>query len=217
MIDASSTLTITDIRARPQTAFATSEQRQTNLGFTTATLWLKTRMPAELTDAPHPVLVVPIPILDDIAVYIRDRDDDITLYGGDRSTFDSRPLKRRVYVFPLPRAYEHEIVIRIRSDTALRFNAQFMDQITLEQREAQVILVRGFFYGLMVALFFCNLFLFVADRDISRTYYLCWLLTAVALASVIDGVPGYVGGPVWWPSYANEIGALLGQDRKSVV
>ena len=210
-VDASAGLSLSDVQRLPDEIFRQSSATQLNLGLTTAHLWLKFDRPTLTDSITSPLLVVPVPIIDDVVVYLRIDGKMRSFAGGDRSSFADRPTLRRVYLFPLSDregVVEDEVYIRVRGDSAIRFRAMVTDETTFERWEATELVHRSLFYGLMFALLLYNMFLTISVRNRSQLYYLGYLVCSISVAGVVDGLPSYFGW-AWWPRHANETAVLL--------
>ncbi len=208
-LDETAGVDFADLAARNPDWRRLPEQRQINLGITDAALWVRVSLPWTMQQRHDLVLVVPVAILDSIAVFHVREGVTAKWSGGDGSAYAERPRLRRHYQFPLPASDgDATLYIRVQSDSALRFRAYISDELSVERAESRAMLVLGVFYGLMLGLFMYNLLLIVLVYDLSRVYYLGYLACASMIAAIVDGFPAYFALP-GWPAIANAAAVLI--------
>jgi diguanylate cyclase (GGDEF)-like protein len=206
-------LRLEDVR-RPAHAgrFAPVASEPVNFGYTRSAWWLRFSLPGGAPVAEELLLEIAFPSIDRIELHLPEPqpDEDPRYWmrvAGDDYPWAAREMKHRNYVFrfsaPQPPG-PHVYYLRLASHSVLTAPLTLWRPEAFAERDRDVQLVLGLFYGLALALVLYNLMLFIAVRD--RTY-LIYVLYATAFGLFLFGYDGlayqylWPGSP-WWANHA---------------
>ncbi len=160
-----------------------------SFGFTSDTVWL--RLQVLPNDASHQwLLEVALSSLDDIRLFAPQRDGSYKeQYAGDHYVFSERPIRHRLFVFPLTLSTQDTNTIYLRVKTADSFVVpiRFWTQEQFEHRQENEYLLLGISYGVMAAMFIYNIFLWLVLRDRLYGYYLLSTLGLILVSAELNG------------------------------
>jgi signal transduction histidine kinase len=203
-VDPDSKLGFEEVRAAP---FRQSREDVPNLGFTSSALWVRFVLPRELLTDQELILEIRHPPLDRIEFYVPQRQDG---HGaryqrtvvGDKVPWSAREVKDRHYVFRLKALAGDDVEFYLRVTTAgtllVPTYLWLPDVFAAHSRASQLSF--GLFYGLLLALIFYNLMLFVSVQDRLYLYYVLYGLAFTMWLLVFDGFAFEYLGPNgdWW-------------------
>jgi diguanylate cyclase (GGDEF)-like protein len=143
-------------------------------GFVDGTYWFHVRLINENPFVHRRVLVLGYVLLDEIDVYLRRADGSISHFSsGDSHPFDDRAFSYREPNFNIDLAdfEQADLLVRVRSKSSMQV------PLTLYTQKAFFELARdsqfsvGLYYGILLALLFYNLILFLSLRDWNYFFY----------------------------------------------
>lgn len=188
--DRDGSLDLQQARDLPEEAFTAVKGQHANLGKNHSTWWFKVRL-NNLRG--HPLggyLEINYPLLDDIQLYLLGPDGTVNHQaGGDRFPFDQRPVQVRNFWFP----YELQpgastLLIRVHSTSTVFLPLYFSTFAANAAAQEELMGANGAFYGVLFAMFFYNLFLFISLREPSYFWYLVYIVNVGLLATSFDGL-----------------------------
>ncbi|UWX04546.1 hypothetical protein H1235_06995 [Pseudoxanthomonas sp. NC8] len=178
--------------------FAPLPSTGATFGFQPGAYWfhvaLENRDPAQ----PHWLLVQNYPLSDRLDLYLRHADGRITHQaGGDHLPFGARSVRYRHpnFMLDLPPGEHVDLLLRVQSQSSMQV------PLTLYSPTAFIALSRdaqfgiGIYYGILLALFFYNLVLWLALRDPSYFWYLFHLSAFGLVLLTLNGL----GFEYLWP------------------
>ncbi|MBI4828095.1 MAG: response regulator [Nitrospinae bacterium] len=121
--------------------------------------------------------------------------------GGNQIPFDRREIAHRKNVFPMTAPTgASEVYVEIRPYSKMAINAYMTawDENHFIRASAADDFILAFFYGVMAAMFFYNLFIYVSVRDISYLWYVSYLFFATLTYFAANGF----AFQYWWPDSA---------------
>lgn len=144
------------------------------------------------------VLVQQYALSDFIDLYVRYPDGRVLHQaGGDHRPFGARSIRDRHpnFLFDLPRGEPVELLVRVRSESSMQVPLALMTQTAFAElaREAQFAI--GIYYGILLALFFYNLVLWLMLRDSTYFWYLFHLSAFGMVLFTLNGL----GFEYLWP------------------
>ncbi|SHF29975.1 Signal transduction histidine kinase [Flavobacterium fontis] len=197
--DATAKLTLEAVQQLPLSAFTPFVVENTDLGFTTATYWLRFSIKNELN---HPVsyyLETARPIIDKATLYgFEGKKRVVFQESGDRIPISQKSVKQRktLFTITLPAHQEYQYWIRLQSDgevinapLLLRSSDQLLDTIAFEQ------VVFGFFYGMLLLSAIIYLFFFFAMKQRVFLNYSLYVFFIGMLQFSVDGFFHYILAP----------------------
>ncbi len=145
-----------------------------NFGFTEASYWFHVQLKADPRIRTRWLLEIGYPLLDQVDVHIiRNGMRDQSYHTGDLSPLAQRPIKHRLFLFPLTTnpAETIDLYIRVNTESAVQLPLQLWDPDTFYEHDEPRVLAKAFVAGTLVIMFFYNLFLFFTIRDSNYLHY----------------------------------------------
>lgn len=168
-------------------------------GFQRGAFWFHIAIVNRNPDEPRWLLVQSYPLSDRIDVYARYPDGSVVHHaGGDSLPFDARSVRYRHpnFQFELPLDAPVELLVRVESESSMQVPLRLYTPAAFTElsRDAQFII--GIYYGILLALFFYNLVLWITLRDSSYFWY---LMHISAFGLVLFTLNGF-GFEYLWPN-----------------
>jgi len=182
--------------------FAAAGSDPLNFGYSRSAWWLRFSLPGGSPAGEELVLEIAFPSIDRIELYVPEgRLEGAPRYwrrvAGDTFPWDAREVKHRNHVFrlaapELPGA--HEYFLRVQSQSVVTVPLTLWRPEAFAERDRDVQLLLGLFYGLALALVLYNLMLFAAVQD---RLYLYYVLYAAAFGMFLLGYDGLAFQYLW--------------------
>ncbi len=173
-------------------------------GFTKDAYWYRVTVAAPpVNDA---FLEVAFPLLDHIdAYYLREDGSWNAVRTGDQVPFAERPVRHRKFMLPLRIAPANTatVYLRVQTSSTHHFSLTLWPRRALHEQDQAELLVRGIYYGIMLAMILYNVLLFAGVRDPAYRDYVPFILFAgVLVTACFDGLgQQFLWGA--WPSWSN--------------
>ena len=210
--DTAGNLTINDVTSKVSPLeFSVSDQDSPNFGYDKAPHWLRFTIDPGARDA-ELVLEVGQPSLDTVELYSPRAAGGFDVQAaGDQIAWDARPVAHRNHVFRLainagaPATY----YLRVASAGALIVPLTLYSAADFAPHDRDMQLLFGLFYGLIIAMFLYNLFIFLSLRDRVYLWYVGYVGNLGLGLFALDGFAFEYLWPrqVWWANHA--LGTLL--------
>ncbi|GAB3463451.1 hybrid sensor histidine kinase/response regulator [Azotobacter salinestris] len=187
--DDDASLDAAQLLAMPDEAFRPVEGDQANLGQSRSVWWFRVDLQNTRSQSLKGFLEVNYPLLDDVRLTVLTPDgQQHRQESGDARPFELRPVPIRNLWFPLELPPgTSTLLVRVKSSSSITVPLFFgTTGASLAAQERQEGL-NGVFYGVLLALFCCQLFLFLFLREPSQGWYLVYSLNAILLALSFDG------------------------------
>lgn len=129
-------------------------------------------------------------LLDHLDVYwVSDGRIIETYQLGDAVPFDQRPVDQRVFLLPVDKlGVSHaQIYLRVESQGPLDVPLDAITYSEFYEQDKRILMWYGAYFGIMLAMFFYNFFIFVLVRDLTYFYYLFYVLSTTALQFTLTG------------------------------
>jgi len=198
--DPTQELTIQDITS-PAFAdqFTPNHQKIPNLGITKDAVWVRWRVRNDSTTNEWQ-LALNEARLGLVTLYTPSADPPgyIEKTAGRDLPFTARDVAHRNFIFrlDLPPGAEQTFYVRFKSDSPLIIPLSLLTVEALAQKDQQVLLFLGLFYGAMLIMAGYNLFLYFSFRDINYLYLTLFIIFYSLSSAVRDGLAQqYI-----WPS-----------------
>ncbi|MHC5351509.1 7TM-DISM domain-containing protein [Metapseudomonas furukawaii] len=193
-------LRLEQVRSLPDPAFQPVPGTHINLGKNNSVWWFKVRLDNSRPQALDGYLEANYPLLDDIRLYAIGPDGQVQAQEtGDQFAFAQRPVQVRNFWFPLHvEPGESTLILRVESTSTLFVPLVFSTHDASAAAQENLMGFNGAFYGVLFAMFFYNLFLYLSLREAAYFWYLAYNLNVVMLAACFDGMlfkllPEHVG------------------------
>ncbi|WP_372014439.1 sensor domain-containing diguanylate cyclase [Pseudoxanthomonas sp. 10H] len=179
-------------------AFSALPHTGAAFGFQQGAYWFHIPLQNRDRTQPHWLLVQDYPLSDRLDLYVRYADGRVVhRSGGDHLPFDARSVDYRYpnFMLDLPADERVDVLLRVQSQSSMQV------PLTLHTPQAFIELSRdaqfgiGLYYGILVALFFYNLVLWLSLRDASYFWYLFHLSAFGLVLMTLNGL----GFEYLWP------------------
>jgi len=167
-------------------------------GFQRGTFWFHLPVVNRNPDQPRWLLVQSYPLSDSIDVYARYPDGRLVHHaGGDRLPFDARSIRYRHpnFQLELPADVPVELLVRVQSESSMQVPLRLYTPKAFTELSRDTQFAIGIYYGILLALFFYNLVLWITLRDASYVWY---LMHISAFGLVLFTLNGF-GFEYLWP------------------
>lgn len=187
--DRDASLDAAQVLALHDEAFRPVEGNQANLGHSRSAWWFRVDLQNTRAQALSGFLEINYPLLDDVRLTLLTPDGQLQHQeGGDARPFQLRPVQVRNLWFPLELPPgSSTLLIRVKSNSAISVPLYFSTSGASAAAQERLEGLNGAFYGVLLALFCYQLFLFIFLREPSQGWYLLYSLNAILLALSVDG------------------------------
>lgn len=161
-----------------------------NLGYTASAYWLNFTLD-NVEDPSQWLLEIGYPLLDDVQIFFVSRAQVVQrIQTGDSEGFSHRPLHHRHFLMPLPHvsSTELEVYIRVVTTGTMEIPVTVYREMAFWEKEQQLLVVKGVYAGLILVMVLYNLFIYLAVKETSYLYYVCYAFFILALQFSLDGM-----------------------------
>jgi diguanylate cyclase (GGDEF)-like protein len=169
-------------------------------GFKDGAYWFHTRLFNRGNPEERWLLVLQYSLLDNVDVYMRYPDGRVDhLASGDKLPFSARSIRYRQPNFwvDLPQKSEVELLVRAQSESSMQAPLVIYTFGAFAEIERDAQLGIGLYDGILLALFFYNLILWLSLRDSSHFWYMCHLAGFGLVLFCLNGL----AFEYLWPNY----------------
>jgi PAS domain S-box-containing protein len=195
LMDETNSLELLDLNQNPN--WKRVERNIVNFGFINPTLWLRFKVIAQVEG--DWVLHISYPPLDHIeSTGIVNGIVGKTIITGDLVNFSTRPINNPGFAFPykLSKYDVLEVYLKVKTDGAAEIPLNLMSQSAFIEKNIISNFLKGWIYGVLVIMFFYNIFIYFVIRENTYLYYVICILTNLAIICVFDGT----GFQIIWPN-----------------
>ena len=165
-------------QAAAQGKFKPLPNGNATFGFRDEAFWFHTRLFNDGNSEERWLLVLQYSLLDNVDVYMRYPDGRVDhLASGDKLPFSARAIRYRHPNFwlNLPQRTEVELLVRAQSESSMQAPLHIYTFSAFAEMERDAQIGIGLYDGILLALFFYNLVLWLSLRDPSHFWYMCHL------------------------------------------
>ncbi|SDB42373.1 diguanylate cyclase (GGDEF) domain-containing protein [Pseudidiomarina indica] len=163
-------------------------------GYTQNTYWFHVQAPAANHDR---ILYLGYPLLDSIDVYFVQKGELLNYsHLGDQQPFYARPIHNKNFIVAVPTHAEHDIYLRVRTESSLRFPIELWEPVAFMQAYQNQVVATGLYFGLLACMAMYNLFYFLVTREVN---FLNYSIYTVLIGLLIAGLDG-LGYQYVWPN-----------------
>lgn len=179
----------TEILNEKQNSFKPSLQKSPNLGFTESAFWIKIELQKQENIASEYYLLLPYHILDNVQFYEQKDGGYNLIQTGSLYPFRSRGLDFRLFAFKISLRGKRTqtYYLRLETESSFIIPLELLSPEEFQSRYTKINLVYGIYYGVIIAMFFYNLFIFISTRDKSYLYYILFIVSYGLLQFVGNG------------------------------
>ncbi|HMW03785.1 MAG TPA: 7TM diverse intracellular signaling domain-containing protein [Leptospiraceae bacterium] len=172
-------------------AWNSTGEKELSFGFTKSVYWIHFSIQNESTKLDRLYLECNLATMDNIELYFSDSSQ--AFYNkkvlGDIHPFKEREVKYRTNVFliPVKRGEETKIFLRLENKGPMKFSLflRSPDEFSAHVVRDQVFL--GIYYGIMIVIFFYNLFLYLSIQEKTYLYYIHYVASVALYQFIISG------------------------------
>ncbi len=182
-----------------QGRFAPLPDGRTSLGFQDGAFWFHARVLNRDNAETRWLLVQSYALSDRIDVYARYADGRVAFQaGGDHLPFGARSIRYRHPNFwvTLPRDEPVDLFVRVQSESSMQVPLSLFTPVAFAELSRDAQFVIGAYYGILLALFFYNMALWLSLRDASYFWYLFHLSAFGLVLFTLNGL----GFEYLWPN-----------------
>ncbi len=185
-------------------------------GFVDGAYWFHTRLFNRGNPEERWLLVLQYSLLDNVDVYMRYPDGRVDhLASGDKLPFSARSIRYRHPNFwlDLPQRTEVELLVRTQSESSMQVPLVIYTFGAFAELERDAQLGIGIYDGILIALFFYNLILWLSLRDASHFWYMCHLAGFGLVLFCLNGLAFEYFWPTspWLANHAIPLAMCLSQ------
>ncbi len=165
-------------QAAAQGAFKPLPNGNATFGFKDGAYWFHTRLFNQGNNEERWLLVLQYSLLDNVDLYMRHPDGRVDhLASGDMLPFSARAIRYRHPNFwlDLPQRTEVELLVRAQSKSSMQVPLRIHTFGAFAEMERDAQIGIGIYDGILLALLFYNLLLWLSLRDSSHFWYMCHL------------------------------------------
>jgi len=169
--------------------FIKSKVSLLNFGFSRSAYWLKFTLVNPLIEEQNVLLEFAHPQMDSIDIYlVRDGKELLFKQGGDKFKYNQREIDYHTLLFKLsfPPESESEIYMRFKTEGSMQLPLTVWRPFAFIEKINKVQMFMGIYFGIMLAMFFYNLFLLVLLKDINYFYYILYIGTMIMIQFEIN-------------------------------
>lgn len=185
-------------RLQAQGRFLPVPDNNSSFGFQRGAYWFHIAALNRNPDVPHWLLVQGFALSDRLDVYTQPRAGALAHQsGGDSLPFASRSIRYRHPNFriDLPPGQIVDIYVRVRSESSMQVPLTLYTPAAFTELARDAQLGIGLYYGILLALFFYNLVLWLSLRDSSYFWYLFHICAFGLVLLTLNGL----GFEYLWP------------------
>ena len=171
--------------------FAPLPEGDASFGFQTGAFWFRVNVVNGNPREQRWLLVQQYALSDRIDVYARYPDGHIVHHaGGDTFPFEQRSIRYRHPNFwlDLPSGQPVELLVRVQSQSSMQVPLFLYTPAAFAELSRDGQLGIGIYYGILLALFFYNLVLWLSLRDASYFWYLCHITAFGLVLFTLNGL-----------------------------
>lgn len=200
---------IEDILVRDRDGlFVQSQAEVLNAGYSRSAFWLRIdlNLQAEASAAQRWWLELAYPPLDHLDLYLPDGQGGYQLAqrSGDALPFHDRPVRHRNHLFELelPANQPQRIYLRLESEGSIQAPLTLWSPVAYLENQSAHIYLLAMIYGVLLAMLFYNLFIYLSVRDRSYLYYILYIGSFGLYQVSVNGLGVQYLWPDW-PWWAN--------------
>ncbi len=181
----------------PDSDFSKSATAVPSFGFSHEAVWARVQLVNRGVVPRNLLLVVDFPVLDSVSLYTLDSQGALRgEHSGDAFPFALRSQPYRGFVFPLELAAGDslQLLLRIRSSSALQLPVSLWQPEAFERRTQLVNLGFGLYFGSLLVMLVYNLMLLASLRERMYAFYALFVGGSVLLQAILQG---FAGAHLW--------------------
>lgn len=180
--DPTASMSVEAVMADDALQWKQSDTEVLNFSFSKSAYWIRIGVQNSSPDTRKLYLHAKMPLHDYFKLYVVEKGSIVKKYvTGDRYNFDTRPIARRTFYFPIEVRAESaaEIYLQVNTYDGLydALPLYLMDELHLLTFSDHESFIYGYYYGAILALLLVNLLVFFSTRQKMFLYYSIYLLS----------------------------------------
>jgi serine phosphatase RsbU (regulator of sigma subunit) len=170
------------------------------LGFSRSAYWGRLLVENPRATPVESVFLLRYPLLDHVEFYLQRTDGGYERHvSGDRLPLSVRGIRDRQILFMVPTApgQKQWLYFRVDTDSSLQLGCRLFPRSHYIPLQASHQLLRGGYYGIMVAVTLYNLFLFLVIRSRGYLFYVLYVTSFALAQTALDGTAYRYFFPEW--------------------
>jgi len=162
-----------------------------NLGISESIFWIKVQINNNSKEA-HLLLNVTLPTLDKIEFYAQDNKEIYSsVIAGEQFPFFQRKYIDPDYLFDIyiPEDSIKIFYFKISSKEGIQLPIVLGTESKMFNQIKNKDIISGMYFGIMIAMILCNLFIFLSVKDISYIYYVVYIVLILITQTALQGYP----------------------------
>ncbi len=160
-------------------------------GYTNSAIWVRFSVQSHLRKSNNIVLELKYPLLDYIDLYKIDEQDVVThKMAGDKLPFQAREYSYQYSVFEVSYApgERKSYYLRVKNDNSLKIPLTLWKPKAFAEKITNELYIIGLYFGIMMAMIFYNIFIYISVRDRSYLYYVFYIISVTLMLMVLNGL-----------------------------
>jgi len=179
--------------------FSSVENKSINFGINNDLVWLKYDL-INKTDIEEKYLFINNPSLDSLDLYVVENNEVINHYlGGRLQDYDAKPIRSKSIIFKidLPKGREVSLYLKVKSVNKKVITSTITDLDSIQEIINTENILFGIFSGVIIGLFFYNLFLYFSVKD---KIYLIYVIHTIFVWFAQSSILGFTQELLWQDS-----------------
>lgn len=206
--DPSGIMTFDDLKNIHSDKFKIITGDKINIGYSNSTFWFKIILINEKKEPVNWIFESKYPLLDYITLYMPAEFGFIELESGDRLSFKTMPMKHYNFASRITSPPgESSLYLKVKSEGSLIIKLRAWDYESFLNNVFTEISLMWLFYGIIIALFFYNLFIYIVSKDKVYLYLTLFILFSMMFTFIHNGMARKYLWPnmIWWANYSHPI------------
>lgn len=210
--DETGSLTFDDIKSIDPDKFKKPISSKINIGYTNSTFWYKIKVKNERVEPISWMLESKYPLIDYISLYVPAEFGYIEIESGDRLPFKTMPMDHYNFISKITSAPGETIIyFKGKSEGSLLIKLRAWDNESFQHNLITEISLLWLLYGIVIALFFYNFFIYIVSKDKAYLYLSLFIISTMMLTFIHIGMARKYLWPdfTWWTNYSHPLAVLL--------
>jgi diguanylate cyclase len=167
-------------------------------------VWVRFEIVNKVSDDEHWIMEIGQNLLDRVEVHFYNQKTGHWFSGGKAGNLlqpNERSVKHHAFLFPffIPEGERHNVYIRVESLSGMFLTLEIWNEDAFRAYDQQRNLWLGLFLGILIIMFFYNLFLYIFTRDNNYFFYSAFIFSVVLYELAGTGIGSYYlwGNYLW--------------------
>lgn len=211
--DKESNKTFEDIKAVPDSMLKPLHEDTVNLGYSDSSFWFKLKILNKSSQKKTWLIESQYPILDYISIYIPAESGYNVIHSGDCLPFANMPYEYYNFISQvISDPGLSTVYIRIKSEGSIVAKFRAWDYQSLGRNALQSVSILWLFYGIMLALLFYSLIIFISTKDKAYIALSSLIFSCLMFTFIHNGLAKKYLWPdmQWWGNFSHPFFIFMG-------